>query len=761
MGKLQLYFSYFKNRIFKKKEKKQIDLEDIVHEVWHTDFSNPQEARFESEEHEGYTATVSQEGVLLRLERKNVYAWTVNKFFRYKDFVLTAEVDFSAVQPDSDSQAIEVNTSSAGSCAAGFLFRYISEAAFYSLLISNHGWMRIDAVVNSTPLPLVGWTKIPDAPGSLYTVKIIVNDLNITVLINDSWIASCEDDTVQAAGKICFAGQNWGQHAKAEFALRKIGIDSKPLSVEAAHTAANAPESIPAEARLNLAQSFYAMGKNLPAIFQFKEIQKQRALNNEENLTLGRIYFAQRLFPEAIQHFEEVLATEPDNEQALAELGGLYYHTSQFKALAKFFDRVNEKMIQNSSFLSNLKGHLLHAQEKYREAADAYHHAHTLNPEQGLFVLHEANELLALGEKEQAISRYVEAGNIFLRNQAYDDLDDILLKLNSIAPEDERTLTLAGKFYYAIDNKELALVKFEDLCKAKTKDATVWYLYATLLSPTEKDAALKAFQKAASLDPDCGLYQFRLAEALFLQGKPCEKQLEKALELEPENGWIRNLLAQKALTEGDIKKAAAEILYARELLPSQPIVLANYVEVKRLSGELDSCMPLFDFESGTADPAATVDRGGAFHILANALYADGRYEDADLWYRQALKALPDNSELLTDKAENDLKLHLLNEADDNLIKALDIAPSPRIYRLVALTAAEKGDYARAELTLRRSMQDYPDNTDFLADLINLYMEMNRPQQAKEQLKLLKQKEKSERVEQLRLLLKEKFNLTLR
>ncbi|NVP25626.1 tetratricopeptide repeat protein [Treponema phagedenis] len=172
-------------------------------------------------------------------------------------------------------------------------------------------------------------------------------------------------------------------------------------------------------------------------------------------------------------------------------------------------------------------------------------------------------------------------------------------------------------------------------------------------------------------------------------------------------------------------------------------------------------MPLFDFESGTADPAATVDRGGAFHILANALYADGRYEDADLWYRQALKALPDNSELLTDKAENDLKLHLLNEADDNLIKALDIAPSPRIYRLVALTAAEKGDYARAELTLRRSMQDYPDNTDFLADLINLYMEMNRPQQAKEQLKLLKQKEKSERVEQLRLLLKEKFNLTLR
>ncbi|TYT76499.1 hypothetical protein [Treponema phagedenis] len=55
----------------------------------------------------------------------------------------------------------------------------------------------------------------------------------------------------------------------------------------------------------------------------------------------------------------------------------------------------------------------MHAQEKYREAADAYHHAHTLNPEQGLFVLHEANELLALGEKEQAISRYVEAGNIF------------------------------------------------------------------------------------------------------------------------------------------------------------------------------------------------------------------------------------------------------------------------------------------------------------------------------------------------------------
>ncbi|TYT76500.1 hypothetical protein [Treponema phagedenis] len=84
----------------------------------------------------------------------------------------------------------------------------------------------------------------------------------------------------------------------------------------------------------------------------------------------------------------------------------------------------------------------------------------------------------------------------FLRNQAYDDLDDILLKLNSIAPEDERTLTLAGKFYYAIDNKELALVKFEDLCKAKTKDATVWYLYATLLSPTEKRCRPQGFSES-------------------------------------------------------------------------------------------------------------------------------------------------------------------------------------------------------------------------------------------------------------------------
>ena len=79
------------------------------------------------------------------------------------------------------------------------------------------------------------------------------------------------------------------------------------------------------------------------------------------------------------------------------------------------------------------------------------------------------------------------------------------------------------------------------------------------------------------------------------------------------------------------------------------------------------------------------------------------------------------------------------------MKALDIRPSIRIYQLIASIAVQKGDYARAEVTLRTGLDAFSGSADLCYDLVCLYRNTHRLEQARTQLAELKQLEDSERV----------------
>ena len=312
---------------------------------------------------------------------------------------------------------------------------------------------------------------------------------------------------------------------------------------------------------------------------------------------------------------------------------------------------------------------------------------------------------------------------------------DVINALERLAPNREETWALAGKFYYAIENFKEALNNFQKLCKAKTKDSTVWYLYGLLLQ-SEKlgtynpDEAIKAFKKALKLEPNSGLYAFRLAEALYLSGDDCSSVLAEAERLDGDNGWVYNLKGLCALDKENYPAAQAALEKARTILPDEIVILENYIEAVRMQGRLKEYAHLFDVEAGTADLAVERNRAEGFHIYANALFFNGEYEEAEIWYQKALKLKPADAEILTDKAENSLQIGFLNEADGLLVKALDIKPSERIYRLIAVVAVQKGDYARAEITLRNAIDEIGNTEELSADLANLYKQTNRKIEAR-------------------------------
>ena len=774
MGMFKLYVDYFKNKIKnlrKPKEEIPIDYEEIVEEQWQADFSKPETCRFAAETGDGYTAAFTPPepagnnagGITLEAQRKHLYAWTVNPVFRYKDVII--EADIRLPEPEKKQDRADTPAEKAGEFAAGILFRYISQSTFYALMISDAGWVRLDAVVNSTPMPLLGWVKIPcsahpdsdrpdsdhkaetDAQGA-YSIKLIANNTTITLLINGHWVACCEDDTIQAAGKIAFAIQNWETYPQVSAQFSRFSLNSVPMTVETAYTEANEFSAVPPDARISLAKTLYAMGRYVPALLQLRAAARLKEPEEADRILAGRIYFAQRMLNEAEQEFQSVLEMNPANEEAFAELGGIYYRAERYEDLQRLLKKVPKPMMTQSSFLSNLEGHLFHALGKHEEAAEAYRQAFTVNPDQGLFAFHQANELYDCGKKPNAVDAYIQAARAFLQQEAYDDLAEVVTILERIAPNDSRTLSITGKYAYAVGRYDDALLKLKTACKKGSEDSADWYLYGLLLKTDEPKEAVKALKKACTLEPEYGLYQFRLAEALYLSNGKYQAALEKALATDPHNGWVHNLHALAALSENDIEQAEAAVAEARRLLPDEVSLLVNYLEVQRRKGQLAKCLPLFDIENGTADLAVERNRAAAFHALANAFADDDSREQAQQWYYKALKLDPKNPELLADKAENDYALFLLNEADDGLVKALDIQPSVRIYQLIASISVQKGDYARAEITLRAGLESFAESPDLHYDLACVYRNTKRFEQAQAQVVRLKRYETSERVNAL-------------
>lgn len=737
----------FLKRFFTIKKPKVADPEDIIEEFWMTNFHGKKDIRFVPEQDDSYRTGLVDGGFLLSFGRRNTYAWSVDPLYRYRDFVLETLIEFPLPDPSSygpasgDVQAEENSSYSAGRMAGGVLVRYLSDSTFYSILVSDRGLVRMDTIVNGTPVPVLGWTEtaggrpetdrlpaenksLQDGDGEdppyegnsrVFSLRVIGRGTSITLIVNDAWVAECTDDTIQAAGKIALAGQTWDADQTGSVLFRGLALESRPLEVEALYTRWNQYIAINPAAHVHLSRTLYAMGKHVPAILELKKAWKRREPDSDELLLAGRLYLAQRMYPEAEEHVRRALSVDSSNEAAVAELAGIFYLQSRFPELSAYMNDIPRQAIDHSAFLSNLEGHLLHWMGDYQGSALAYHRAGELSRTEGLFFLHEGKEWHLADKREMAIEAWLESARLFLASSEYGDMSEAVSLLLETAPDDVRTSAITGKLYYATGDSTGAMGHIKTAIEKNTTDSAVWYLYAMLLTEEEdSQGAISALRRACDLEPDYPLYRFRLAETLFFAGCDCTAELQRALESDDGNGWVYNLASLKALNDGDTELAGIYIARARSLLPRDLQVLINFAEIRRRQGSLDEALALFDRDDPDALAAG-----------ANLLVADGRHEEAEEWYQGAMKRKPMDAELMTDRAANCLELDLINEADDLLGKALDIEPSPRIYQLICYLAGRKGEFTRSEIALLQGLEAFPANTMLLHELSAVYLATGR------------------------------------
>jgi len=773
--KLVLWLLSIKNLFVRNKKRsgvqKKIDYDEDVSEIWQTNFNSKDvDARFEAEEGDGYRAffdTLHNQSVFcLELQRRNLYAWVENKFFRYKDFILEALISpmerfhTKCEKSNASSQkSCDKNVEMAGSYSFGFIFRNIGRA-FYSILVSNEGMVRLDVVINNMPKTLCPWISL-DNLSSEIKITIIALGSSITLLVDDEWVARVKDDSIDAAGKIAFAMQNYKDVPCVSSVLKKISIDSRSFEVEKKHD--EAKKIITKKARARLCKAYYNIGNFSYAMSEIKEIEKI-GMEVEDCLIAGDICSslkmtekAEAYFLNAIKMKQKILMQDLGKDEGILfekdamydgindgiccevfiRLAYLYYNSLQYKKLKDLLEKIGDKKIEDSPALCKIKAHYLSYEGDYIKAIELYKKASELEPKDASSFLMVASSYEILGKKDEASLFYIKAGNLFLEEGFYVELGKVLTSLEHLNVRDERYMALNAKFYYGTNQKEKAYEICKKITSGGEASSDIWYLYGSLLEELGEEGAQYAFMRAYNGEPSNSSYAYALAKSLYLSKKECEPYIIEALKGDEMRGEAYNLYACFMVDKKDMERGEEYIEKARELLPSDLDVLQNYLYIKRLRGKLKETYHLFGIGSShILDEAVERDRGGAYHIFGRELDLDGNRELAYEMYHNALKLQKENSDLYYDIAKNALTLGYLVEARDMAIKALEIKALPTYYVLLATIAKEMGEYSKCEAIVSEGFKKKIFDESAVLELIYLYLSMGKKEKAKELLHAL-------------------------
>jgi tetratricopeptide (TPR) repeat protein len=652
-----------------------------------------------------------------------------------------------------------------GYAAAGLLFRMMDDGTYYSVLISSRGYFRLDVVRNNIPLPLTGWTELPNTAAANemeFALTVIAYGAHLALLINGAWAAETDEPSIPAgtlgfvaasyeAGPGFEAGQSGVGAYAAQAFLESISVNTRLEDAEAAWRQWENNPAIDAQARFNLAETFAAVGEDAQALVQLKKMWKapgrqrtQRAL-----LLAGRLAFQLELYVEAEEYADACLALgreSPEGREAVTEKAKILYAEEKREALREYAAEA-VSLRDDDPVLHTLLGHAWWDLGDYEKAAAAYDRSFEIDSENGILAKNAANACEVLGRKADALERYLRSGRLFLGAGNYQDLGALEPKLLSLGQDNWEAHALVGKWAFGIENFDLADTEFTNaetlrnaLDPAPEPDPAIVFLRALILIRRgRRREALPLLEEAAALAPDYGLFHFRLAETRFLLNSNADDpetrvHLDAALSLlsdddsntnDDNSGWVYNFAAQIALDRGDLDAAKKYLEKAAVFLGEAPVIRVNRGLYHYLRGSLDEALKILEADK-------TEDEDGLLaNCAGNLLVRAGKFEQADEYYVKALSIAPGNVEFLTNRASCLIKLGYYGEADTALAQAHSKDPSPAVLELIAYVAVKKGELPRAESACRAALAIAPTHLPSLLNLGWIYSSTGRWDEVRE------------------------------
>ncbi len=693
------------------RKKRQHDYDDLVQERWETSFTRKDDRRFPPEEEGmGYVAGEEKQGYRLSLEKKQIFAWVEDPVYRYEDLLLEADVHF-----DSGN----------GYSAAGFLFRYIEEGGYYSFLVSNRGHFRLDLVFNGKPRTLIPWTPAPEPEDDHIYLRIIVRDSGIVCTVNEQWVAELEDENLKG-GRIAFAGQNYDEKETAGFTLEKLRVDSIPVDIEASWYRWNKAVKPERPRRILLAESLYSGGSYPAAAVQLKKAFTQADPSAPEYFLLAECCMRLGLYDEALAAVDNTLKIDPAYSDAIKERGNLLYILNHFLELRDYI-AARPQSLADDPMLLNLLGHGEFGVGNWAAAADAYAAAAAADPSMPLYLVNAARAKERCGRKDEAVADYLQAARLYFRQEAYYDLEGIIPALQELVPDNPEVRGLEGKVLFGRGDYSGADEIFREQLEAGSGDSSICFLHGMVQILTgRRDVAAEYLLRATELEPEYYLYWLRLADNLHAMGLDAGDEIQRAIDLAPDDPWVLNLAGLIRAEEGDFSVSRQYLSRAAEKAPEEEEIQANMAYlISREEG----------LEAGIAYIDGLGDTFPESHILlnqrANFLVELDLLEEAVMLYEKAVRMAPENRDYRMNCASACLKGDMISRAEELYQELLEDQPEdPASMTGIGNCAWVKSEFIRAEAAYREAVRIKPEAEDAWSNLVELLYTMRRFPEAK-------------------------------
>ncbi len=666
-------------------KRKKAERDSIVGELWEYDFSRKNKNRFELEDTEDLNSDIINSSLRLTARKPNVFVWSVNNYYRYRDFVLDAVISIDGSNDHS---------------AGGILFRYADKGNYYYMMVSEDGYFRLDIVFNGSPRILIPWTACRINSRNEIRIRIIAHGSLIALFVEDIWVGEIEDDTIDA-GYIAFGGQNFSNKGSALFFLSEIRLESRAVEVELIYFSRVKDKTIPVENRKRLAGRLFESGQYGAVLVQIKKISKTTSLDSELSFLLARSLGMLGAYQEALRALDIPDTGNGDfKEKIVLEKAGLLYRMNKLLELKEFLNTTPE-ILEENPFLLNLMGNTVDGLGMFKEAVAWYRKACSRDGENGIFQLNLARTLEKTGAKEDAFTCYYEAGILFFRSESFVELREVLSGMNRIKPGSQESRILEGKVLFQEGDTGEAFKLFKELREEGVEDTTVDFLFGILLKEMHREKeALALFQSAAEKEPSCYPYWFRYGETLHLMGLPAENAVLKAIGLEPDNPWAFNLYGLVLLSGNRDSEAKNILKKAVDLEPDSVDILINYsTAVARVDG-MDSALELLSEKS---------DIPQVQNQFGNLLYDSGDFDKAAESYRRAVAGDPQNRNYRENLASALIKQDYILGAEEILSSLMEEQPSSSTLEMIAQVAFRKGEYRRADRSFQEAVRLEPDN----------------------------------------------------
>lgn len=663
---------------------------------WEPDLSDAVSAGFQLGGDGRYEARSSGDGLVLELHKPSLFAWSHSEAYKFADAVVCARFSL----PEAG--------------AAGLVLRMASDESFYYLSISGEGAARLDLLFNGEPRTLVPWVACPWLVGEREIVlDLVMRGSRFIALANGRWAFEIDDDAI-AEGRLGFAARS-GESDGASAALRLLSVDSRPMEAELEYARLGRALRKDPGQRRRLAEALYDEGLYLPAAVQYKAVAEGSQARAEDFLAKARCSIGLGLLDDALAELDRCLELEPARAEARRERFNALYLAGRF---AELRDGLVAEDGLADPMLLNLLGHAHYNLGAWGEAALAYARAAEGDPSTPLYRKNEARALEREGRKAEAAAAWLAAARGFFTSGGWDDASICSMRLRELRYDAAALDSLDARIAYGRGDLKAAEAAFAKLAKKKALDAPCAYLYGRMKAARgDADGALALYRAAAAAEPEAAVYRFRLAEALYLNGDAGYRaELDAALSLAPEDGWILNLAGLAELGRDD---EAAERYFRRAAaaIDDEPGPLVNLAEAMMRRGRAGEAAELL---RGAAEA-----RPEAANQLGNALAACGRLAEAAEAYGRAAALSAERrcgpettAAYLGNRAAALIEARELSEAEGALRRALELSPADlRATMLMGDVAIELGDYVRGELAYRAALTAAPRDRALISRLV--------------------------------------------